>query len=96
VYHQRNQVGQDTDDGRQSDPQDREHHGIGRRIRLEIAVPDTVLVAHLCDGALLLHGWRDGPSADLGPFDAIPRRCELAAPCGAAQPARGSSAGDAR
>ena len=54
VHHQGNQAGQGTEDVRHGDPQGREHHAIGLSIR-----PDTVLVAHVCDGGLLLHGWRD-------------------------------------
>jgi hypothetical protein len=72
------------------------HHGIGRSIRPGTAVPDTVLVADLCGGGLLLHGWRDGPSAYLSPSDAPALRRELAAAFGATQLARSSSLGDAR
>jgi hypothetical protein len=97
MHHQGNQAGQGIDDMRQGASLGREHHAIGLSIRPgSSAVRDTVLVAHVCDGGLLLHGWRDRPSASLGPFDATPLRCELAAAVGATQLARRSSPGDAR
>jgi hypothetical protein len=82
VYHQRNQVGQGTNDVRHGDDQDQGQHGIGRSIRPGTAVPPTVLIADMCDGGLFLEGWRDGPNAYLTASDAMPLRCELAATFG--------------
>jgi len=48
--------------------------GIGRSIRPGVPVPATVLVADMGDGALLLQGWRAGPSAYLTAEDAAPLR----------------------
>jgi hypothetical protein len=53
--------------------------GIGRTIRPGTAVPSTVLVSDMGNGSLLLEGWREGPSAHLGPADAVPLRREPAA-----------------
>ncbi len=53
--------------------------GIGRTIRPGTAVPSTVLMSDMGDGSLLLEGWWEGPSAYLGPADAVPLRRELAA-----------------
>ncbi|MFY9808228.1 MAG: hypothetical protein WCB57_08685 [Pseudonocardiaceae bacterium] len=53
--------------------------GIGRTIRPGTAVPSTALMSDMGDGSLLLEDWRDGPSAYLGPADAVPLRRELAA-----------------
>ena len=78
MHHQSNHVGQGTDDVRHGDHQGQRHHGIGRSIRPGTAMPDTVLVAHTCDGGLFLQGWRDGPSAYLSPSDAPALRPEMA------------------
>lgn len=51
--------------------------GIGHSFRSGSAVPRTVLVSGLEDGALYLSGWREGPSAYLTPDDALPLRREL-------------------
>ena len=94
MQHQSNQAPQDTDDVRHGDDRGRGQHGVDHSIRPGTAVPDTVLVATMCDGGLLLHGWRDGPSAYLSPSDAPALRRELAAAFGAMQLARCSSPGD--
>lgn len=51
-------------------------------IRPGSGVPATVLVADMGDGALLLHGWRGGPSAYLTAADAAPLRRALEAAFG--------------
>lgn len=56
--------------------------GIRRSIRPGTSVPDTFLVAEMADGSLVLHGWRDGPSAYLMVEDTGPLRRELAAAFG--------------
>ena len=48
--------------------------GIRRSIRPGAPVPVTLLVADMGDGALLLQGWRAGPSAYLTAEDARPLR----------------------
>ncbi|MGH4022285.1 MAG: hypothetical protein ACRDT0_24230 [Pseudonocardiaceae bacterium] len=48
--------------------------GIERSIRPGVACSATVLVADMGDGALLLQGWRAGPSAYLIAEDAVPLR----------------------
>ena len=53
--------------------------GIGYCIRPGVAVPPTVLVADMGNGAMLLHGWRFGPSAYVCAPDAAPLREALAA-----------------
>jgi hypothetical protein len=57
-----------------------------KRSTAAAAVPDWILPCHpplfLADmwaGGLVLHGWRDGPTAYLSPSDAIPLWRELAA-----------------
>lgn len=55
---------------------------IERSIRPGTPVPVTLLVADMGDGALLLQGWRTGPSAYLTPDDALPVRQALAAAFG--------------
>ncbi len=69
-------------------------HGIARSIRPGTAVPSTVLVADLCNGGLLLHGWRDGTSAYLSPSDAPALRRELAAAFNSHEAARRRDQGD--
>jgi hypothetical protein len=49
----------------------------GRSIRPGTAVPPTVLVADMGQGALYLQGWRAGPSAYLTAEDALGLRREL-------------------
>lgn len=56
--------------------------GKKRSIRPGTSVPSTALVSDMCDGSLLLEGWRDGPSAYLSPADALPFRRTLAAAFG--------------
>jgi len=59
-------------------------HGIVRSVRPGVPVPATVLVCQMGDGALFLHGWRDGPSAYVCADDAALLRQELAAAFGSA------------
>lgn len=56
--------------------------GIGYCIRPGAAVPPTVLVADMSNGALLLQGWRVGPNAYVCAADAGPLREALAAAFG--------------
>jgi len=58
---------------------------IGRSIRPGVPVPATVLVADMGDGALLLQGWRAGPSAYLTAEDAAPLRQVLETAFGSEQ-----------
>lgn len=51
--------------------------GIGYCIRPGAPVPPTLLVAEMGDGALLLQGWRAGPSAYVCPADTGPLRVAL-------------------
>ena len=53
--------------------------GIGRTNRPGTAAPSTVRVSDMGNGSLLLEGWQEGPSAHLGPADAVPLRREPAA-----------------
>jgi hypothetical protein len=73
MHHQGNQATQDTDAGQ---------HGLGHSIQPATAVPLTVLVTEKLNGSLLLHGWRDGPTAYLHPADAAPLKPKLAAAFG--------------
>lgn len=74
---------QGTGDFRHGDSTGRQAQcGIGRSIRPGSSVPATVLVADLGSGALLLQGWRTGPSAYLTADDAAPVRDVLAAAFG--------------
>jgi hypothetical protein len=86
VHHQANQAGQDTDDVGYGADQTHGRHGIGGSIRPGTAVPDTVLVADMYGGALLLQGWRDRPTAYLSPSDAGPLRRELVVAFGGSEP----------
>ena len=52
--------------------------GLERSIRPGVPIPETLLVAQLCNGALLLQDWRDGVSAYVIPQDAGPLRHALA------------------
>ncbi|MGH3696550.1 MAG: hypothetical protein ACRDRX_21590 [Pseudonocardiaceae bacterium] len=88
VHHQGNQGGQVANDVHHGDHQRQGQRGIGRSVRPGTALPDTVLITHLCDGGLLLHGWRGGPSAYLSPSDAPALRRELAAAFGSRESAR--------
>ena len=56
--------------------------GIGYCVRPGAAVPATVLVVDMGDGALLLQGWRTGPSAYVCAADTGPLRRALAAAFG--------------
>jgi hypothetical protein len=97
MHHQGEHPGQDPNDDRHSgDHGHRQPYGIGGSIRAGTAVPLTVLVAALYDGALLLHGWRDGPSAYLCPSDAAALRRALAAAFDATPLSESSSQRDAR
>jgi hypothetical protein len=80
---------------RHGDNQGQGQYGIDRSIRPGTAVLDTVLVATICDGGLLLHGCRNGPSAYLSPTDAPALRCELAAAFGVMELPRCSNPRDA-
>lgn len=51
---------------------------LSRSIRPGVPLPDTLLVAQMCDGGLLLQGWRDGPSAYVISQDTGPLRQALA------------------
>lgn len=66
----------DTDTG------GRNGSGIGYCIRPGTAVPPTVLVADMGDGAFLLQGWGVGPNAYVCAADAVPLREALAAAFG--------------
>ncbi|MGQ0776112.1 MAG: hypothetical protein ACT4NY_17090 [Pseudonocardiales bacterium] len=64
--------------------------GIGYCIRPGSDVPPTVLVAEMSDGALLLQGWRVGPSAYVCRADTGPLREALAAAFGSDLASAGS------
>lgn len=57
-------------------------NGIGYCIRPGAPVPPTLLVVEMVDSALLLQGWRAGPSAYLCPADTGPLRVALEAAFG--------------
>ncbi|MDQ2883715.1 MAG: hypothetical protein M3Y48_21795 [Actinomycetota bacterium] len=72
------------EDGLASQATDKQRHGIGQSAEVGIApstaVPPTVLVTELDNGALLLQGRPDGPRTYLSPADdALALRRELAA-----------------
>ena len=94
MHSQGNQAGPDTNTEPHRANQDHGQPGIGHSIRPGTTVPDTILAAHMPDGGLLLHGWRDGPTAYLCPSDATALRRELATGFGTLQPARSSNPGD--
>lgn len=83
-------AGQDTSGLRQGTseqcPTSRPQHrdGLERSIRPGVPIPETLLVAQLCNGALLLQDWRDGVSAYVIPQDAGPLRHALATAFGSA------------
>lgn len=60
--------------------------GLGYSIRPGLPVPETVLVVEMGNGALLLHGWRDGPThwnrAARAPRPHRPRLSRLRSPGG--------------
>ncbi len=64
----------------------------GYCIRPGAAVPPTVLVAEIGDGALLLQGWQVGPNAHVCAADAGPLREALAAAFGSGLASAGRSA----
>ncbi|MCA1702469.1 MAG: hypothetical protein LC808_04055 [Actinobacteria bacterium] len=68
-----------TDDERHGDGQDHQQLGIERDVRPGTAMPPTVLVTQLDNGALVLQGRPDGPRGYLTPADALPLKRELAA-----------------
>ncbi|MGH4024162.1 MAG: hypothetical protein ACRDRV_06205 [Pseudonocardiaceae bacterium] len=72
---------------------DRGSGGIGYCIRPGAAVPATVLVVDMGDGALLLQGWRMGPSAYVCPTDTGPLRSALAAAFGSTPTDTGTGTG---
>lgn len=57
-----------------------------RSFRPGVRPPDTLLVAKMHDGSLLLQGWADGPGAYLTAEDARPLLRELDAAFGVAPP----------
>jgi hypothetical protein len=87
MEHRGNQAAQNTDDVPQDKNGGQGRHGIGHSIRPATAVPSTVLVSEMLNGALLLQGWRDGPTAYLCPEDAAPLKRELAAAFDSTSPA---------
>lgn len=95
MQHEDGLAGRDIDLRRQGHDQGQGQHAIGGSIRPGAAVPDTVLVATMCDGGLLLHGWRHGPSAYLCPTDAPALRRELATAFGVTELPRCSNPCDA-
>ena len=97
MHHQGEHPGQDPNDGRHDGDQGHQQpYGIGCSIRPGTAMPPTVLVASLHGGALLLHGWRDRPSAYLCPPDAAALQRELAEAFDATLLPQSSSQRDAR
>lgn len=77
---------QGTGDFRHGDGAEQQtQRGIGCSIRPGSPVPATVLIANLGSGALLLQGWRTGPSAYLTADEAAPVHDALAAAFGADQ-----------
>ncbi|MGH3915829.1 MAG: hypothetical protein ACRDTC_20825 [Pseudonocardiaceae bacterium] len=52
--------------------------GLERSIRPGVPIPATLLIAQMCDGALLLQDWCDGVSAYVIPQDTGPLRHALA------------------
>jgi len=73
VHETDNRAARDTGDRKSQHGQS----GIRRSIRPGAPVPATLLVANMGDGALLLQGWRAGPSAYLTAEDARPLRQAL-------------------
>ncbi|MGH3940593.1 MAG: hypothetical protein ACRDTG_18540 [Pseudonocardiaceae bacterium] len=53
-------------------------HSPNSSIRPGVPVPATVLIAEMSGGSMLLHGWRNGPSAYVSAGDAAPLRRALA------------------
>lgn len=62
MHHEGNRAGQDTEDRRHGDgnDHDRQQLGIGGNIRSSTAVPPTVLVTEMDNGALIVQGRPDG------------------------------------
>ncbi|MGH3794594.1 MAG: hypothetical protein ACRDSP_06860 [Pseudonocardiaceae bacterium] len=88
------QSGQDTQVLRHDDVQPQEQpapRSVSRSIRPEVPAPTTVLIVEMGSGALLLQGWRDGPSAYVSAEDAGPLRQALAAAYGSEHPVRGGA-----
>jgi hypothetical protein len=79
MQHEDGLAGRDIDHQRQGDDQGQGQYAIGGSIRPGAAMPHTLFLSDMCDGGLVLHGWRHGPTAYLSPSDAIPLRRELAA-----------------
>ncbi|MGH3899627.1 MAG: hypothetical protein ACRDTA_15570 [Pseudonocardiaceae bacterium] len=86
MEHERIQPRQNTADLHLGDDQDQQQQfGIIRSIRPGTALPTTVLLTDMGDGALFLQGWRDGPSAYLSPSDAVPLRRQWAGDFGSTE-----------
>lgn len=92
-----NRAGQDTENTRHGDDHDhnREQHGAGTS-GSGIAVPPTVLVTAMDNGALILQGKPDGPRVSLLPGQALVLRRELATAFGSVERRPGDSRGDIR
>ncbi len=83
------QSGQDIEALRHDDMPPQEQpapRGLSRSIRPGVPAPETVLIVEMGGGALLLQGWRDGPSAYVSAEDAGPLRQALAAAYGSEHP----------
>lgn len=80
MHHEGNRAGQDTEGLRHGDgtDPDRDQLGVGGDIRSGTAVPPTVLVTEMDNGALILQGRPDGPRVYLTPDQAVGLRRELA------------------
>lgn len=76
------EAGREPDGLRRGAGTPRRTGGLECSIRSAAPMPATLLVAQMCDGAFLLQGWRDGPSAYLIAEDAGPLRQALAAAFG--------------
>jgi hypothetical protein len=88
------QPGQGTSGFRHGDGQSQSApRGIERSIRPGTAVPPTVLVSDMGNGAMYLQGWRAGPSVYLTAEDAIGLRQELAKAFGGEDVPRRSDTG---
>lgn len=96
MHHEGNCAGQEPEDKRHGDGTDHNHDqlGVGGTTGSGMAVPPTVLVTEVDNGALIVQGRPDGPRMHLTPGQAVALRGELATAFGCAGRGLGDSQGE--
>jgi hypothetical protein len=78
VEHEGPRPHRGTDDERHGDGQDHQQLGTSRDVPLGTAMPPTVLLTQMDNGALILQGRPDGPRVYLSSANALPLKRKLA------------------